>query len=125
MAQVEAGACGKPVIGIRAMGMLDTLVNGETAFLAGVAEKIVTSEVIIGEEAGFAKKQKIVFDIPRTVDYRADTEAIAVHLRELMRHPLLRLQMGKAGRERAVSRFDYREVARKFVAVIQGKLGIS
>jgi starch synthase len=125
MAQVEAGACGKPVIGIRAMGMLDTLVDGETAFLAGVAEKIVTSEVIIGEEAGFAKKQKILFDIPRTVDYRADTEAIAMHLQELMRHPLLRLQMGKAGRERVVSQFDYREVARKFVALLQEKLGIS
>ena len=30
MPQVEAGACGKPVIGIKAMGMLDTLVHGET-----------------------------------------------------------------------------------------------
>src|SRR5450756_1705288 len=34
MPQVEAGACRKPVIGIKAMGMLDTLVHGETAFLA-------------------------------------------------------------------------------------------
>jgi starch synthase len=39
MPQVEAGACGKPVIGIKAMGMLDTLVHGETAFLANVAQK--------------------------------------------------------------------------------------
>jgi glycosyltransferase involved in cell wall biosynthesis len=37
MPQVEAGACGKPVIGINAMAMLDTLVHGRTAFLAGVA----------------------------------------------------------------------------------------
>ncbi len=33
MPQVEAGACGKPVISIKAMGMLDTLVHEETAFL--------------------------------------------------------------------------------------------
>jgi starch synthase len=124
MAQVEAGACGKPVVGMKAMGMLDTLVDGETAFLAKVAERIVATEVIIGEEAGFAEKQKIVFDIPRTVDYRADAEDIATHLQELMRHPLLRLQMGKAGRERAISHFDYRVVARKFVTIIQDKLGI-
>jgi len=39
MPQVEAGACGKPVLGINAMGMLDTLIHGETAFLAGVAKK--------------------------------------------------------------------------------------
>ena len=32
MPQIEAGACGKPVIGIRAMAMLDTLIDGETAF---------------------------------------------------------------------------------------------
>src|SRR5512142_1521663 len=39
MPQVEAGACEKPVIGMRAMGMLDTLVHGETAFLAGVGQE--------------------------------------------------------------------------------------
>ena len=65
------------------------LVDGETALLARVAERIVTAEVIVGEEAGFVKKQKVVFDIPRTVDYRADVEDIAGHLQELMRHPLL------------------------------------
>jgi len=35
MPQVEAGACGRPVVGIKAMAMLETLVHGETAFLAG------------------------------------------------------------------------------------------
>ena len=35
MAQIEAGACAKPVVSIRAMGMLDTLIHGETAFLSG------------------------------------------------------------------------------------------
>ncbi len=34
MPQVEAGACGKPVLSIKAMGMLDTLIHGNTAFFS-------------------------------------------------------------------------------------------
>ena len=44
MIQVEANACGKPVIGIKAMGMLDTMLHGETAFLAGIAQEIRIGE---------------------------------------------------------------------------------
>ena len=53
MPQVEAGACEKPVIGINAMGMLDTLIQGKTAFLADVAQKIVVDHVTLGDESGF------------------------------------------------------------------------
>jgi glycosyltransferase involved in cell wall biosynthesis len=77
MAQVEAGACEKPVIGMKAMGMLDTLEDGETAYLANVAQKIVTNEVVVGYEAGFEEKHKVIFDLPRTVDYRANVDDIA------------------------------------------------
>jgi alpha-maltose-1-phosphate synthase len=124
MSQVECGACEKPVIGIKAMGMLDTLIDGETALLAGVGQKIVTNEVVVGKESGFGEGHKIVFDIPRTVDYRADADDISRHLVELMNHPLLRIQMGKAGRKRAVENFDYRIVAKKFVEIVNRKLGI-
>jgi glycosyltransferase involved in cell wall biosynthesis len=125
MLQVEAGACEKPVIGMKAMGMLDTLVHGETAFLAGVGQKIVVDEVLLGDEAGFKKKRKIVFDIPRTVDYRANIDDIAKYLLELMNHPLVRIQMGKTGRNRVLSHFDYRKVARQFVQLINQKFGIT
>ena len=64
MAQVEAGACGKPVIGIKAMGMLDTLVHGGTAFLANVAQEVVLNEAILGKESGFERKRKVVFPRP-------------------------------------------------------------
>ena len=70
MPQIEAGACGKPVIGIKAMAMLDTLVHGQTAFLAGVATEIRIGETVLGSEAGFADGHRIVFDTPRTADYR-------------------------------------------------------
>jgi len=68
MPQVEAGACEKPVIGIKAMGLLDTLVHDKTAFLANVAQEIVVSEVILGDESGFEDNHKVEFKTPRTVD---------------------------------------------------------
>jgi len=124
MPQVEAGACGKPVLSIKAMGMLDTLVHGETAFLAEVAQKIVVNEVMLGGESGFEEHHKVVFDTPRIVDYRADVPDIARYMQRLMNDEPLREKMGKAGRERVVENFDYRVVAKKFVQIINEKLGI-
>ena len=124
MPQVEAGACGKPVLSIKAMGMLDTLVHGETAFLAEVAQKIVVNEVMLGGESGFEEHHKVVFDTPRIVDYRADVPDIARYMQRLMNDEPLREKMGKAGRERVVENFDYRVVAKKFVQIMNEKLGI-
>lgn len=125
MPQVEAGACEKPVISIKAMGMLDTLVHGETAFLAEVAKKIVVNEVVLGEESGFEKEHKVKFNVPRTVDYRANVQDIATYLKILMEDSALREKMGKAGRARVVEHFDYRVVAKRFVQIMNEKLGIS
>ncbi|MBK7713345.1 MAG: glycosyltransferase family 4 protein [Bacteroidales bacterium] len=124
MPQVEAGACEKPVIGIKAMGMLDTLIHGETAFLASVAQKIVVGEVMLGSESGFEERHKVTFREPRTVDYRASIQDIAAYLMLLMNDAALREKLGRAGRERVVSNFDYRVVARRFVEIIGDKLGI-
>jgi|SRR5690554_5832967 len=124
MPQVEAGACGKPVIGINAMGMLDTLVHNETAFLAGVAQRIVVNEVVLGEESGFENNRKIAFDIPRTVDYRANIQDIATDLLKLMEDKDLRIKMGAAGRKRAVEYFNYKTVTKKLLQVLEDRLGI-
>lgn len=125
MPQVEAGACEKPVVSIKAMGMLDTLIHGETAFMAAVAKKIVINEVMLGEESGFENKHRVKFEVPRTVDYRANVQDIAKYLKILMADPALRDKMGKAGRERVVANFDYRVVAKKFVKIISDRLGIN
>jgi starch synthase len=124
MPQVEAGACGKPVIGINAMGMLDTLIHGKTAFLADIARKIVVNEVTVGSESGFEDQHKLVFKEPRTVDYRANVQDIADYLLQLMTNPSLQIEMGKAGRERVVENFDYRIVAKRFVQIMNERLGI-
>lgn len=125
MPQVEAGSCEKPVIGINAMGMLDTLIDGETAFLANVAKKIVVNEVTLGDESGFENNYKVKFTEPRTVDYRANVQDIATGLLTLMNDTELRQEMGRAGRKRVVENFDYKIVAKKFIEIINCKLGIN
>ena len=125
MIQVEANACEKPVVGIKAMGMLDTLVHGKTAFLADVAQEIKLRETILGDESGYEAGHKFVFKRPRTVDYRASVHDIAKYLLELMKNPVLREQMGTEGRKRVLENFDYRVIARKFVEIVSKRLGIS
>ncbi len=125
MSQVEANACEKPVVSMNAMGMRDTLIDGETALLAKVAQHIVVDHVILGEAAGYPEGYRLDFDIPRTVDYRANVADLAAHLLKLMNHPLLRLQLGKAGRKHVVEHFDYRVVAQKFIDIVSNKLNIN
>ena len=124
MVQVEANACGKPVIGINAMGLLDTMVHGQTAFLAGVAQEVRLQETTIGDEStGTARR--IVFPSPRIVDYRPSVRDIARYLTDLMGSSELRRQLGEAGRRRVVENYDYRVVAHRFVQITTEKLGLS
>ncbi|MCG2775125.1 MAG: glycosyltransferase family 4 protein [Desulfobacterales bacterium] len=125
MPQVEAGACGKPVIGIKAMAMLDTLVHGKTAFLAGVAQEIRLKETTLGQDEGYEPGHRVVFKKARTADYRASIHDIANYMMDLMDDAQLRQNFGQAARKRVVELFDYRVVARKFVQIVTDRLGIS
>jgi len=124
MIQVEAGACGKPVLGIKAMGMLDTLVHGKTAFLAGIAQEVRMKEAMVGTESGYESGHRVVFKRSRTVDYRASVHDIANYLMDLMQNAKLREQLGEAGRKLAVEVYDYRVVAKRFVELVSERLGI-
>jgi alpha-maltose-1-phosphate synthase len=124
MSQVEAGACARPVIGIRAMGMLDTLNHGETALLAHVDHQVVLHEAVVGDESGYTEKHRIVFDPPRVAEYRASVDDLSEYLLTLMTDPSLRENMGHALRTHVVEHLDYRVVARQFVKIIGEKLGI-
>jgi glycosyltransferase involved in cell wall biosynthesis len=124
MIQVEANACGKPVIAIDAMAFLDTMVHGETAFLAKVAEERKIGEAVFGEGHGIDDSHRVVFPNPRTVEYRASVPDIAKYLLTLMRDSGLRRSMGEAGRKRVVELFDYRQVARRFLKIVSDRLGI-
>jgi glycosyltransferase involved in cell wall biosynthesis len=124
MIQVEANACEKPVIAIDAMAFRDTMVHGETAFLAKVAEERKITEAPYGEGHDYEKAHRIAFPNPRTVEYRASVPDIAKYLLLLMRDSALRRRMGEAGRRRVVDLFDYRQVAKQFVEIISDRLGI-
>jgi starch synthase len=67
----------------------------------------------------------VIFKVPRAVDYRANVNDIAKYLKMLMKDQALRENMGRAGRERIVQHFDYHVVAKKFVEIINDKLGIN
>jgi glycosyltransferase involved in cell wall biosynthesis len=124
MIQVEANACARPVIAIEAMAFLDTMVHGETAFLAKVAEERKITEALFGEGHGIDDTHRIVFPKPRTAEYRASVPDIAKYLLMLMKDGGLRQTMGEAGRKRVAALFDYREVARRFVKIVSDRLGI-
>jgi starch synthase len=124
MTQVEANACGKPVIGIKAMGMLDTMVHGQTAYLARVAQEVRMREALVGDESGYQAGHRVVFRSPRTVDYRASISDIADYLLELMQDAELRKRMGGAGRKRAIENYNYLTVAKRFLTIVSDKLGI-
>lgn len=119
MVQVEAGACGKPVIGIKAMGLLDTIIEGQNGVLAKVKEEIKVEKLVVGEEYGFSNGTVFNFDPPKVIDYRADVEDIAKYLEKLIWDEELRKKMGQNGRKRAVEVFDYRVVARKFIEIVK------
>jgi starch synthase len=125
MPQIEAGACGKPVIGIKAMAMLDTLLDGETAFLAEIAQEIRIPGANLGEAEGYRDGHRVIFDPPRVAGYRANISDIAKALLRLMQDEQLRRTMGEAGRRRVVKLFNYKVVAQKFVEIISRRLGIS
>jgi glycosyltransferase involved in cell wall biosynthesis len=124
MPQVEAQACGKPVLGIKAMAPMETIVHGETGFLAGVAQEIRIGETFLGKDEGYEEGHRIVFESPRTADYRASVHDIAEYLLKLMEDSELRRKMGQAGRQRAVQFYDYRVVAKRFIQILSERLGI-
>jgi glycosyltransferase involved in cell wall biosynthesis len=103
------------------MGMLDTLVHGETALLANVAQEIVLMETTLED---YGETRKVIFDPPRIAEYRASVDDLADHLKLFMTDSGLREKMGEAVRAHVVQHFDYRVVAKQFVEIVNRKLGV-
>ncbi|MFT5392223.1 MAG: starch synthase [Gammaproteobacteria bacterium] len=124
MIQVEANACEKPVIAIDAMAFKDTMVHGETAYLASVGMENKILEATLGVDQGFEEGHRVVFPYLRTADFRASVQDVATHLLQLMNNPDDRARLGRNGRQRAIEKYDYRVVAKQFVEIVRRKLGI-
>jgi glycosyltransferase involved in cell wall biosynthesis len=124
MPQVEANACGIPVLAMNAMAFKDTLVHGETALLADVAHEVRIGEAIVEDESEPLGMRRIRFPALRTVEYRASVHDTAEHLLRLLKDRALRERLGATGRERVVANFDYRAVARRCLQILADKLAL-
>ncbi len=125
MIQVEAQACGRPVLGIDSMGIKDTVLHGKTGFLAKVGEEIKLKEEWVYKWQGFKKKHIVKFDEPKTMDIRADVDDLAKYLLQMLTDDELREKMGAEGRKHAVKNFDYVKTSENIYNSIEKKLGFA
>lgn len=124
MIQVEAMACGKPVISINEMGPKETILQGETGFLADVASTVDLTEEWAYVGMGFEEDHKIQFEKPKTFAYRANVDQIGDYLLKLLTDQELRLKMGRRAREHVLEKFEYRKLAKKMADTIKERFGI-
>lgn len=124
MIQVEAMACGKPVISINKMGPGETILHNKTGFLAEVAEEVKLSEEWAFKHMGFTKKHLVKFDNPKTFAYRADVNDLREQTLKLFSDDSLRETMGKNAREHVLKNFRYQDTAKKMLAITKKKLDL-
>lgn len=125
MIQLEAQACGRPVISTNVGGPVDTIVHNKTGFLAEVGETAELTEEWAYESMGFDATHKIKFAEPKTFAYRASIPDLVKYTKELLTNDKLREEMGKNAYEHALKNFHYQQIAKKAVRTIQEKLGLS
>jgi len=124
MIQVEAMACAKPVISIKAGGPAETIIHGQTGFLAEVAETVELTEEWAYDSMGFDATHKIKFDQPKIFAYRASISDLVKYTKQLLTDDKLRDEMGKNAYQHAMKNFQYTDIAKKALKVIQEKLNI-
>jgi len=124
MIQMEAEACGKPVISINVGGPKDTIIHNETGFLAEVGETVELKEEWAYEHMGFEADHKIVFDQPKVFAYRANISELAKYTLKLLTDDKLREEMGKKAREHALKNFHYKVVAEKAYKMLKENLNL-
>ena len=124
MIQVEAMSCSKPVISINVGGPAETIIHNKTGFLARVSQEIKLNEEWAYPSMGFASKQIVKFDSPKTFGYRADINDLKEYTHRLLTDPELCKKIGEEGRKHAVENFDYKVTSKKMLNVIKERFGI-
>lgn len=122
MPHVEAQACGKPVLSVDAMGIKETVIHSETGFLARPAKWISITEAEAGPAAGYSETRVVKFDEPKVIAVRASVDDLAVQALRLLTDEKLAARLGKAAREHVQRAFDYRDVAKNVLGIINDRL---
>ena len=118
MIQLEAQACGRPVVSINAGGPADTIVHNKTGFLVDVGEEVQLVKEWALPRMGFKKKHYIEFDQPKTFAYRANVDQLAECMLKLFTDDLLRESMGRAAATHALEKFHYKTTAKHLLNLI-------
>lgn len=124
MPHVEAQACGKPVLSVDAMGIKETVVHGETGFLAGVDEWIAIEEGEVGPNEGYPERKIIRFEKPKVIAVRASVDDLAKYVLKLLSDDEFAAKMGIAARKNAEA-FGYREVAKHVREIIAERVPLA
>ncbi len=119
MIQLEAQACGKPVISINAGGPRDTVIHGKTGFLVNVSHEVKLDKEWAYPWMGFQEQHQIEFAVPKTFAYRADIEQLAECTLKLLQNDSLREEMGKFAATHALKNFHYAVTAKKMIGLIE------
>lgn len=119
MLQLEAQACGKPVISINVGGPKDVIVHEKTGFLVDVESEVKLDREWVYPWMGFEEKHQIKFHEPKTFAYRANIDQLANYTLKLLTDDNLRNDMGKAAARHALENFHYKITAQKMLDLIE------
>ena len=122
MPHVEAQACGKPVLSVDAMGIKETVIHGETGLLARPAQWVSITQGEVGPESGYPETKVVIFDEPKVIAVRANVDDLAEYLMRFLTDEKLDARMGAAGRAHVESAFDFRDVAKHVMDVVEDRL---
>jgi alpha-maltose-1-phosphate synthase len=122
MPHVEAQACGKPVLSIDAMGIKETVVHGQTGFLANIADFVTLKEGIVDQTMGYAERGTVEFAEPKVIAVRANVEQLAEYAEQLLTDDDLAGRMGVAASAHARKDFDYRLLAKRLADVVRERV---
>ncbi len=123
MIQLEAMACGKPVVSINVGGPVDTIIHNKTGFLVDVEYEVKLDSEWAYTWMGFEEKHKIKFPAPKTFAYRANIDQLADCTLKLLKDDNLREEMGRNAAEHALKNFHYKVTAKKMLDLVEKYVG--
>ena len=119
MIQLEAQACGKPVISINVGGPRDGIIHEKTGYLVDGEYEIKLDREWVYPHMGFNETSQIEFPVPKTFAYHANVEQLGKYTLKLMKDKELREELGRNAAKHALDNFHYKVIAQKLLDIIE------